>query len=76
MILFGGGGSHLKDHKRSQDHNHEKGGGALKKLVKLKVPIEKIITLRIRYQWVIQDLTNIDLIRIALTKSFISWNVV
>ena len=68
VILLGGGGSHLKDHKRSQggrgvhqkiteDHDHKK-GGALKRLVKLEVPIKIIITLRIRYQWVIQEVIS------------------
>ena len=41
--------------------------------------VKIIITLRISYQWVIQEVissyTNTDLIRIALTKSNIFWKV-
>ena len=70
VILLGGGGESLKrsqkitgggggvHQKITEDHDHKKGGGALKKLVKLKVPIKIIITLRIRYQWVIQEVIS------------------
>ena len=69
MILLGGGGESLKrsqkitgggggvHQKITEDHDHKK-GRALKKLVKLKVPIKKIITLRIRYPWDIQDVIS------------------
>ena len=69
MVLLGGGGESLKrsqkitgggggvHQKITEDHDHKK-GGALKRLVKLEVPIKIIITLRIRYQWVIQEVIS------------------
>ena len=69
MILLGGGGESLKrsqkitvgeggvHQKITEDHDHKK-GGALKRLIKLEVPIKIIITLRIRYQWVIQEVIS------------------
>ena len=68
-ILLGGGGESLKrsqkitgggggvHQKITEDHDHKK-GGALKRLIKLEVPIKMIITLRIRYQWVIQEVIS------------------
>ena len=65
-ILLGRGGESPKTKKKiiggrgeghqkiTEDPDHKK-GGALKRLVKLEVPIKIIITLRIRYQWVIQE---------------------
>ena len=69
MILLGGGGESLKRSqkitggeggftKRSQRITITRRGGALKRLVKLEVPIKIIITLRIRYQWVIQEVIS------------------
>ena len=54
-ITGGGRGGSPKDHRGSRS---QEGGGALKRLVKLEVPIKIIITLRIRYQWVIQEVIS------------------
>ena len=71
VILLGGGGESLKRSqkitggeggftKRSQriTITRSGGGGALKRFAKLEVPIKIIITLRIRYQWVIQEVIS------------------
>ena len=68
----GGGDRSPKDHRESQSQGGErqKNWGAIK----------KIITPRIGYQWVVEEVisskTNIDLIRIALTKRSIFWMMV
>ena len=72
-ITGGRGGSHQKITK---DHNHKRGWGwPAKEFAKLKVLKKEIITPRISYSWVVQEVsssqTNIDLIRIALTKRYI-----
>ena len=71
-ISLGGGGRGAHQ-KVTEDHDK-------KNLAKLKVLTTEIITARISYQWLVQEvisrLTNIDLIRIALTKRNIFWRVV
>ena len=75
-ITGGRGGSHQKI---TEDHKGVCGWPA-KEFAKLKVLKKEIITPRISYSWVVQEVsssqTNIDLIRIALTKRYIFWKVV
>ena len=48
----GGGGVHQKI---TEDHDHREGGGGSKNLGKLLVFIKEIVTPRINYQWVVQE---------------------
>ena len=51
-ISHGGGEVHQNI---TEDHDHKEGGGACKKLAKLKVLTKEIVTPRINYQWVAQE---------------------
>ena len=53
---MGGKGGSPKDHRGSQSQGR---GGHAKELTKLKVLIKKMITPRISYQWVVQEVISI-----------------